>query len=264
MKEYDLELEKIVNRSDMILVGIGYEYRITNEKMEMNSKYNCYLQKIAEDEKKLGWLKAFLKAKYIIEYDGEILNAYLELYKLIGNKNYFIVSLNDDELLEKANFNSDHIVLPCGTHRLMQCINKCDGTLYKSSKIVQEVWGECESHFDELRHVEIPTCPTCGANLVFNNLQAQNYDEKGYLNKWENYTQWLQSSLNKKICILELGVGMEFPSIVRWPFEKIAFYNKQSRFVRIHHKLFQLSEEIKENGISIPENAVKFFANKIV
>ena len=60
-----------------------------------------------------------------------------------------------------------------------------------------------------------------------NNVYAENYNENGYLSDWQIYTKWLQGTLNKKVLILELGVGLVFPSVIRWPFEKIAFYNQK-------------------------------------
>jgi len=56
-------------------------------------------------------------------------------------------------------------------------------------------------------------------------------------------------------------VGMEFPSIIRWPMEKVCFYNKKSKFFRVHSTLYQLSEEIQERGISVKENPINFLSD---
>ena len=61
-----------------------------------------------------------------------------------------------------------------------------------------------------------------------------------------------------KLCILELGVGMEIPSVVRWPFEKICFYNQKSVFWRVHSSLYQLPEEIRMRGNAIKEDPLTF------
>ena len=73
---------------------------------------------------------------------------------------------------------------------------------------------------------------------------------------WESYMKWLQGTLNKKLLVLELGVGLQFPSVIRWPFEKIANLNKKAKFYRINEKLYQLTEELSEKGIAISENAI--------
>ena len=62
----------------------------------------------------------------------------------------------------------------------------------------------------------------CGSDAAGNVVTDEEYDESMYLPQWEVYTKWLQNTLNHKLCILELGVGFAYPSVVRFPFEKIA------------------------------------------
>jgi len=57
---------------------------------------------------------------------------------------------------------------------------------------------------------------------------------------------------------LELGVDLTYPSIIRWPFEKVAFYNQKAHFVRVNKRLYHMSEEIRDKGVSIAENAVQW------
>ena len=94
--------------------------------------------------------------------------------------------------------------------------------------------------------------------MIYNNIYTEKYDENGYLGNWQIYTKWLQGTLNKKLCIIELGASMQFPQIIRFPFEKIAFYNQKAQFFRVHSKLYQLTEELKDKGTAIKENPVDF------
>lgn len=85
----------------------------------------------------------------------------------------------------------------------------------------------------------------------------EHYDESIYLPQWEIYTKWLQNTLNHRLCILELGVGFAYPSVIRFPFEKIAYFNRKARMIRIHSKFAQLTPEISERSISIAESPVE-------
>lgn len=76
---------------------------------------------------------------------------------------------------------------------------------------------------------------------------------------WEKYLHWLGFTLNQRLCVLELGVGFKYPDIIRFPFEKTAYFNQKSRYIRMNDKFPQLSAEIAERGISIKENPVAFF-----
>ncbi len=62
--------------------------------------------------------------------------------------------------------------------------------------------------------------------------------------------------MNRRIVILELGVGMRFPTVIRWPFEKVAFFNQKAWFYRINEKLYQLTKELDEKGCGIAQNAI--------
>ncbi len=69
--------------------------------------------------------------------------------------------------------------------------------------------------------------------------------------KWNEYTAWLQRTLNKNLCILELGVGFDMPTLVRWPFEKIAMLNNKAFLCRVNESFPQLPDDIGDKGISV-------------
>ena len=75
---------------------------------------------------------------------------------------------------------------------------------------------------------------------------------------WIRYTKWLQGTLNRKLLILELGVGLSRPGIIRFPFEKITMINQKASLIRIHAHLYQLPEELADRGYSVQENAPHF------
>ena len=66
---------------------------------------------------------------------------------------------------------------------------------------------------------------------------------------------WLQGTIHKSVMILELGVSMKYPSVIRFPFEKVAFYNEKAMFYRVNEKLYHMTEELHDKGISVKANA---------
>jgi len=102
--------------------------------------------------------------------------------------------------------------------------------------------------------MKVVKCPKCNEIMHPNVVTDEYYDEKGYLEKWGRYTKWLQGTVNRKLCILELGVGLSYPTVIRWPNEKIVTYNNKAYMFRIHDKLYQLSEGIGERAKSIAKN----------
>ena len=79
--------------------------------------------------------------------------------------------------------------------------------------------------------------------------------------KWETYTKWLQGTLNHNLVVLELGVGLQFPSVIRWPFEKIVYFNKKAVMLRVHDTLYQLTEELSGKGYGISQNPIEWLTN---
>lgn len=265
-------MEQKVQEADVLLVGIGEEWNEDFAEIDKYPMLTAILQEIEMDSSQ-EWLIPFLEQLYIQEHierkrEGERIQAYQKLYQLIKDKNYFIVTTCIDSIVRQAGFDKEKIVEPCGSYHWLQCSHGCCAQLYPSdtfSRRLREILENQES----VSALQIPLCPQCGMPLAFNNiLRAQYYVQDGYQTQWERYTKWLQLTLNKKLCILELGVGMEFPNIIRWPFEKIAYYNRKADFFRVHGTLYQLTEELGGKGkdcitegiaVSVAMNALKFF-----
>lgn len=167
----------------------------------------------------------------------DALAAYNNLSNLLEGKNYFIVSLCMDDVIYNSELKTDRIVTPLGGNRFKQCIDACTNELYD---------------------VTINTCPKCGKELVYNNILAENYVEEGYLPMWDKHKKWLVGTLNKSILVLEMGVSMKFPQIVRWPFERIALLNNKAHFIRVNEKLPQTNAELKDKSESIHEASVEW------
>ncbi|MCD8038646.1 MAG: hypothetical protein LUE96_06115 [Lachnospiraceae bacterium] len=256
LEKHKLLAQKL-EEAQVVLVGIGEEFNENFEDIDKLPMLQSALEHI-EANPELEWIIPFLE-KYYIESNGKgrSIEAYGKLYELIREKDYFIVTTCIDGNIEKADFDKERIVEPCGSYKLLQCSEKCSAALFPAESFAG-LTGHVLSN-EELDAAKRPVCPSCGRPLVFNNILCENnYVEEGYKPQWEKYTGWLQRTLNKKICVLELGVGMNMPGIIRWPFEKVAFYNEKAAFFRINGTLHHMTKELEEKGVSVGVNAVDF------
>jgi len=258
MENYLELLKQKVDEAEMVLVGIGEDFGSTQKQIFASETYKRQAVRIPEEKQ---WMLPFVYAKTMEESGCE--QAYINLGKLLEKKNYFIVSLRTDDLIYKENFalRSDRIVTPCGGVSKLQCEDNCSQKVYD---VPEKLWEQLEKSWNENNDFALISdvrCPDCGKRLVFNRIDEKSYCEEGYLPMWEKYTKWLQGTLNHKLCILELGVGMRYPSVVRWPFEKMAFFNQKACLFRVHHKLYQLTEELSGKGYAVGEYPVDFLAN---
>lgn len=215
-------IRELIEDADFVLIGIGTEFE---------------------------------KERFSVQEDA--LQALNQLAGVLEKKNYFAVSICTSDIAKKSNLQHDRIVQPCGTIAQKQCVNRCEEGLLALSE-QESVDLREKLPCEEQPEINLGNCSKCGSPLVLNTVYTENYDENGYLKDWARYTKWLQGTLNKKLCILELGADLTYPSIIRWPFEKIAFYNNKAHFVRVNERLYHMSEEIKDKGISVPKNAVQW------
>lgn len=205
------EILKTVEAHKTVLVGIGREWR----------------ESVPEQQRR----------------DG-----YETLTRLLRWANFFIVTMNTDDLIFESGLDPKHIVAPFGSDHRYQCQDACTKELWLEKDLPEEM-----------------ICPYCGSPLVKNRKDAAAYVEEGYLDQWQAYTEWLSHTLNQEMTILELGVGFDMPSVIRWPFERIGIINQKAHMLRVHQEWYQLSEELSETGraLSVPVNSCTLFAENM-
>lgn len=258
------EIKERVRDAELVLVGLGEDFQYDWNVLVQDARYQEIECEIGENEEHI-WIIPFLQ-KMILQKvrEEKWKTAYASLKNIVKDKNYFIVSLCIDDYIYGAGLDEKRIVTPCGGFRKMQCNKNCSHIL---SEIPQESFEAVLQYYRKelpLEALEEPKCSVCGEKLRFNQLGVDRYAEEGYLERWSEYTKWLQGTVNKKLCVLELGVGLEYPTVIRFPFEKIIFYNQKAFLYRVHPTLYQLGEEIADKGLGIKENPVDFLIKGFV
>lgn len=253
-----VELRKKIQEAELVLVGIGEECQYDWNALLQDGRYQ-EIEKETEGDERYAWIVPFLQ-KMILQRgrDERWDRAYQTLREMLFGKNYFIVSLCLDDYLYGAGFDESKIVSPCGGFRMMQCNKNCAGKLSDMPEKDYEAVLRYYRGEEPLVSLEEPVCELCGEKLRFNQLGVERYAQEGYLEQWNRYTKWLQGTVNKELCILELGAGMAYPGIVRFPFEKVAYYNQKAFMYRVHPHLFQLGEEIADRGQAVADDPIDF------
>lgn len=257
------DIRKKMEEAEMVLVGLGEEFQCP-----------AYVKKLPEYQKgrdtlqeaELLWLLPAWDSycERMIKADtGAILE---KLAEMLAGKNYFVVSVAMNDCIEKVPWREGRLVMPCGSSTKLQCAGECEDNpvplSMEDESLLEEIMADLyEGKFEPKKLQRLGKCEQCHSALVLNNIYAENYNEKGYLEQWGLYTKWLQGTLNRRILILELGVGMKFPSVIRFPFEKVAYFNQKAEFYRINEKLYQLTEELNGKGCGISQNAIDCLRN---
>lgn len=255
-----------IDEAEMILVGLGEEFNAVKWLKSGDDKYS-QCREMLEREEYLWMLPAYQEMK---REEGQIPleTALHRLTDILKGKNYFVVSVATAHCIEQISWREGRLVMPCGSSSRKQCSGSCTDSLApvteEEKQRLRELLLEWERTGElkksKAEHI-LGHCPHCGGSMTLNNVYCAHYEEEGYLKQWEKYMKWLQGSLNHRLLVLELGAGMQFPSVIRWPFEKAAFFNKKAKFYRINENLYQLTEELKEKGVSISENAIDWLCH---
>lgn len=247
-----LDIKQMINDSEMILIGLGEEF---DDVRSFNTEQINLRNEIRASEN--AWILPKYDSLVRTQNNSAVIEVLNRMADMIKEKNYYVIttSLNPD--ISAVDWSAERLVTPCGNSSMKQCIKGCAEGLKNLDDDDDKILDEyIHNYLGKQKEIDIGNCEKCGSKLVLNNVYAPLYDENGYLPQWEKYTRWLQGTLNRKLLVLELGVGMKFPSVIRFPFEKVAFYNNKASFVRVNEKLYHMSVELSDKGQSIAVNAI--------
>lgn len=252
-----------IREAESVLVGLGEEFDgMTKFRQDQDYKHGAELLKNADR----GDLIPTWQSVFRGETGDAVEESLRVLAELLGGQNYFVVSVSTNAAIAKIPWREGRLVMPCGSDLRIQCGDSCANRLCAADEAERDgirerlrIWRD--SAWVEETVPALGTCPLCGEPREFNNIYGARYDEGGYLPDWQNYTKWLQGTLNKNLVVLELGVGMRFPSVIRFPFEKIAYFNQKAKFYRVNGSLYQLTAELAEKGVGIAKNAIDWLQN---
>jgi len=260
-------LTEYINECDKLVVGIGREWDWISKGISRDLRYQG-LHKYCEDEAN-SWLWPIVEFEYgYYNNDERIDEAYKALRALIGVKNYFLIS---DLFLQDAllnGFEEENCVFPCGNYRYLQSGDPEDELMEVTKSedfqgIVSRIHRIITERNGQLGEGETFYKPFFDGKLLYLNQKREEYskikyNERAYLYNWDKYQNYLSNTLGKKLLILELGVSLDYPTVIRWPFEKVTFINNKAHLIRVHEKLYHHTPEIQEKTDSVQMNSVNY------
>ena len=187
---------------------------------------------------------------YINRFDIEENETYLNLYDIVKDKNYFVLTTNVDGRFIDSKFDKDKIFAVQGDFSLFQCSKPCRQETFYNEKYIREM-------IKYKKEMKIPTelipkCPYCGRNMSMN-LRADDtfVQDKNWHKQKSKYEEFLKMSDGSKILFLELGVGFNTPSIIKYNFWRMTLNNKNSVYVSINLGECYCASDIEERSICI-------------
>jgi len=187
-------------------------------------------------------------------YDTEAGQTYLDLKQLLQNKDYFVITTNQDMQFSKV-FPEENVSAIQGDWRYFQCSNRCHDQIYYNQEMIENMYQNIEA--TRIPTELIPTCPVCGQDMepwVRSRIFLEGSSFKNELIKFQIF---LMKNKHKKLLFLELGVGMMTPKFIKEPFWEMTSSLPDAFYISVNPKDAFVPREIKERGLAINEDIAR-------
>lgn len=186
----------------------------------------------------------------INRYDCEVGKPYKDLFSIVKDKNYFVLTTNVDHQFQRAGFDKKRLFCTQGDYGLFQCSNGCHNKTYNNEEIVRKMVAQQKDM--KIPTELIPRCPKCNKPMTMN-LRCDDLfvQDEGWYLAYNRYQDFIRRNGNSHILYLELGVGMNTPGIIKYPFWQMTAKNKNAVYCSVNSELSYVPTEIQNQSVVI-------------
>ena len=187
---------------------------------------------------------------YINRYLDAPKPVYSDLFRLVQEKDYFVLTTNVDHQFQKAGFDRHRLFYTQGDYGLWQCSKPCHQKTYDNEATVKKMLAEQKDM--KIPTELVPYCPVCGAPMSMN-LRADDtfVEDDGWHAAALRYEDFLRRHEGKHILFLELGVGGNTPVIIKYPFWRMTYQNPKAVYACVNLSEAYCPKEIQRRAICI-------------
>ncbi len=191
---------------------------------------------------------------------------YETLFRLIRDKDYFVITTNVDHCFQKAGFSKKRLFYTQGDYGLFQCSEPCHDKTYDNKETVRAMvlsqgWSVSEGNgliLPESASLKmtvpdslLPVCPVCGKPMTMNLRSDDTFvEDEGWHQAAQRYENFLRTRRGK-VLFLELGVGYNTPVIIKYPFWRMTAQDPSAVYACINYGEAVCPDEIKDRAVCI-------------
>ena len=204
---------------------------------------------------------------YINRYMDAPKPVYDNLYELVKDKDYFVITTNVDHCFQKAGFDKHRLYYTQGDYGLFQCSEPCHKKTYDNEDIIRkmvmaqgyEFKEDGSLYLPEGRNLKltvpselVPYCPECGKPMSMN-LRADNtfVEDEGWHVAAKRYEQFLERHKNLNIVFIELGIGYNTPVIIKYPFWQMTDKWQHAHYICLNYGQAYAPDEIRDKSVCV-------------
>ena len=187
---------------------------------------------------------------YINRYMDADNGTYKRLFELLKDKDYFVLTTNVDHQFQKAGFDKKRLFYTQGDYGLWQCSEPCHQKTYDNEETVRAMVAQQKDM--RVPAELVPHCPVCGKPMSMN-LRADDtfVEDEGWHAAAERYEEFLRRHEGMHVLYLELGVGMNTPAIIKFPFWRMTYDNPDAVYACVNFGEAYVPEQIRKQSICI-------------
>ena len=266
-RNYSAEIERLkkeIETADAVVIGAGAGLStaagFTYSGERLQKYFGDFVEKYGFRDMYSGGFYAFSTPEelwaywsryiYINRYMDVDNGTYKRLYELMKDKDHFVITTNVDHQFQKAGFNKKRLFYTQGDYGLWQCSEPCHQKTYDNEETVRAM-------FEQQKDMRVPSelvprCPICGKPMSMN-LRADDtfVEDEGWHLAAERYEDFLQDHDGQHILFLELGVGMNTPGIIKYPFWKMTYADPNAVYACLNFGEAYVTDEIEKQSICI-------------
>jgi len=204
---------------------------------------------------------------YFNRYIDAPSDVYGNLKKIVEGKDNFVLTTNVDHQFQKAGFEKERLFYTQGDFGLFQSSRPGLAKTYDNQEIVEKMLeaqgfvrddaGIFQLPEDKKLKMSIPTelipiCPDDGLPMTTNLRVDENFvEDAGWKMAAKRYQDFLHSHKGKHVLYWELGVGMNTPVIIKFPFWRYTEENPNAYYACLNLGEAGCSREISERSICL-------------
>ncbi|KAF1319398.1 Appr-1-p processing enzyme family protein, partial [Globisporangium splendens] len=183
----------------------------------------------------------------------------------------FVATSNADGMFGQEGFDLDSVYTMQGDYGYLQCKTPCSReSVFDMKPFIDRALPHINP---ETYHIDseegMPKCPNCGGDMYLSLLYGPRSLEKVRAKQKKVYQEWLSNVLekvrteDKKLVILEIGVGFNTPGVLRLPDERLATVDGVS-LVRVNEAQSDIPFDSNGLGVAVDANdALEFLQRKL-
>ncbi len=193
-----------------------------------------------QEEKWAYWSRHIL----VNRFEPPALPVYTDLFGLVKDRDYFVLTTNVDGQFGKAGFSADRMFAVQGDYGQIQCARGCHDSLYDDEGLVRRMAAGQKD--GRIPAALVPVCPVCGGPMEVHIRKDEYFvEDEAWHASSRRFEAFVQRADKAPAVLFELGVGFNTPTIIRFPFERLAFSRPRTRLIRVNT---DCPDALKENA----------------